>query len=320
MLDPAELFNLETHLDPEECTQTEGEHPTLVITLGGYADAGETQELIAQQISDRLGNHKVGTFDIDQVYDYAGRRPQIVFDRDHFTDYRKPEISLRKVTDDAGTGFYWLSGPEPSLQWERMISSIENVMSGLDIGQVLVLQSVPAPTPHTRPVYVTGFASDPSLLGDRAGLPGVFQMSSPFVGLLTLRLGEHGKEVIGLTAHVPYYVAESGYPEAAVALLEQASSVSGLALPADGSLAQAAHAVGETIEQQVAASIEAQQVVARLEEQYEQYMSHRELTTRQNVPTADEIGAEVEKFLAGLDDGPFGGGSPGGGSSDTPEG
>jgi len=61
--------------------------------------------------------------------------------------------------------------------------------------------------------------------------------------------------------------------------------------------------VNQTIEQQVTASAEAQQVVARLEQQYEQYMSHRQITPRANVPTAEEIGAEVEEFLKGLDDG-----------------
>ncbi len=303
MLDPAELFNLEPHLDCDDCPRGDGERPTLLITLGGYADAGEAHELIGSQLSDRLANHKVGTFDIDQLYDYAGHRPPIIFDRDHFTDYQKPEIALRKMTDDAGSGFFWLSGPEPALQWERMIASIENLMEGFDMGRVLILQSVPAPTPHTRPIQVTGFASDPQLLGDRDGLPGTFQMSSPFVGLLTLRLGEHGKDVIGLAAHVPYYVAESGYPDAAIALLQQASSVSGLALPSDGSLAQAAETVRQTIEQQVAASVEAQHVVAKLESQYEEFMSRRELTTRAEVPSAEEIGAEVEEFLKGLDDG-----------------
>ncbi|WP_341728300.1 PAC2 family protein [Brooklawnia sp.] len=304
MLDPAELFNLEPHLDADECPATDGERPTLLITLGGYGDAGEAQELIGTQLSDRLANHKVGTFDIDQLYDYAGHRPPIIFDRDHFTDYQMPEIALRKVTDDAGAGFFWLSGPEPALQWERMITSIEHVMDGFEMGRVLILQSVPAPTPHTRPVHISGFASDPRLLGDRTGLPGTFQMSSPFIGLLTLRLGEHGKDVIGLAAHVPYYVAEAAYPEAAIALLQQASSVSGLALPSDGALTQSSQAVRQTIEQQVAASIEAQQVVSKLEGQYEEYMSHREITSRSNVPSAEEIGAEVEEFLKGLDDGP----------------
>ncbi|NLI86580.1 MAG: PAC2 family protein [Propionibacterium sp.] len=303
MLDPAELFNPEPHLESDEYPQPDGERPTLLITLGGYGDAGEAQELIGRQLSERLANHKLGTFDIDQLYDYAGQRPQIIFDRDHFTDYQKPEIALHKVTDDAGAGFFWLSGPEPALQWERMIASIEHVMDGFDIGRVLILQAVPAPTPHTRPIHVSGFASDPVLLGDRDGLPGTFQMSSPFIGLLTLRLGEHGKDVIGLAAHVPYYVAESGYPDAAIALLQQASSVSGLALPSDGSLAQSSETVNQTIEQQVTASAEAQQVVARLEQQYEQYMSHRQITPRANVPTAEEIGAEVEEFLKGLDDG-----------------
>lgn len=302
MLDPTELFQPEPHLDAADCSQPGDDHPTLLVTLGGYGDAGGAQGLIDRQLTDRLANHKIGTFDIDQLYDYAGHRPQIVFDRDHFNNYQAPEIALHKVADGEGTGFLLLTGPEPALQWERMIASIEYVIEHFGVHRTVILQSFPAPTPHTRPVHVSGFASDPVLLGDRDGLPGSFQMGSPFIGLLTLRLGEHGKDVIGLVAHVPHYVAESEYPEAAIALLQQAGPVAGLQLPIDGTLSQSAASIRKLIEAQVEAAPEAQQVVAKLEEQYEQYMSQRELSARANMPTADEIGAEVEEFLKGLGD------------------
>ena len=51
MLDPAELFNPEPHLESDEYPQPDGERPTLLITLGGYGDAGEAQELIGGVLS-----------------------------------------------------------------------------------------------------------------------------------------------------------------------------------------------------------------------------------------------------------------------------
>lgn len=72
-------------------------------------------------------------------------------------------------------------------------------------------------------------------------------------------------------------------------------------LPTDGRLAQSAQVTRRQIDSQIAQSSEAQEVVARLEEQYEQWADQRALTPRPEVPSADEIGAEVEEFLKGLD-------------------
>lgn len=299
MLDPAELFSLSPHLEGE-AGQRADDRPTLLVTLGSYADAGHTQALIDDHLLDRLANHKVGNFDIDQLFDYAGHRPPIVFEHDHFRQYQAPEIALHRLTDSVGNAFLLLSGPEPSLQWERMVASVEQLIQRFNVDRVVILQSMPAPAPHTRPVHVSGYASDPTLLGDREGIPGIFQMGSSFTGLLTLRLGEHGKDVIGLVAHVPHYLSETEYPDAAIALLGQAGPVAGLELPIDGRLAASAPVTRRLIDSQIAQSVEAQQVVARLEEQYEQWINQRALSPRPDVPTAEQIGAEVEEFLKDL--------------------
>lgn len=302
MLDPAALFNLSPHLEADDCARHADERPTLLITLGSYGDAGQAKALIDDHLLERLANHKIGNFDVDQLFDYVGRRPPIVYDHDHFRQYQAPEIALHKLTDAAGQSFLLLSGPEPSLQWERMAAAVEMVLDRFAVGRTLILQSMPAPAPHTRPVRVSGFASDPSLMGDREGIPGTFQMGASFVGLLTLRLGEHGKDVVGLVAHVPHYLADNECPDAAIALLTQAGSLSGLRLPTDGRLALSAVATRQLVDAQVAGSEEAQILVRHLEEQYEQWMHERALNPRPSVPTAEEIGAEVEEFLKGLDD------------------
>lgn len=302
MLDPAALFSLSPHLEADGCAQHADHRPTLLVTLGSYGDAGQTQALIDEHLMQRLANHKIGNFDVDQLFDYTGRRPTIVYDHDHFRQYQAPEIALHKLTDGTGQSFLLLNGPEPSLQWERMVAAVESVIDQFRVDRTVILQSMPAPAPHTRPVHVSGFASDPSLLGDREGIPGTFQMGASFIGLLTVRLGEHGKDVIGLVAHVPHYLADNEYPEGAIALLAQAGPMTGLDLPTNGRLAQSAAAARRLIDAQVAESEEVQQVVASLEEQYEQWVHQRALSPRPNVPTADQIGAEVEEFLKGLDD------------------
>lgn len=301
VLDPSSLFQPSEHVDPTSPGRFLDENPVLLITLGAHGDAGESQSQIDVHLLEQFANHRLGRFDVDQLFDYTGDRPTVIFDRDHFRGYEAPEISLHQITDDSGRPFLLLRGPEPNLQWERMAAAVEQVIDTFGVDRTVLLQSFPAPAPHTRPVHVSAFASDPSLLGEHDGIPATFKLGATFTSLLTLRMGEHGKPVLGLVAHVPHYVADSEYPDAAIALLSSAARLADLDLPISGRLEQSAGLVRRTIQQQVDDSPEAQQIVAQLEEQYDRFLSQRQLTSRAQVPTADEIGAEVEEFLKGLD-------------------
>jgi hypothetical protein len=109
---------------------------------------------------------------------------------------------------------------------------------------------------------------------------------------------------MGLAAHVPHYLAETEFPQAARALLDHVSVTTGLLLPTDA-LSEAAAQVGAAIERKVAGSEQASKVVRALEQQYDRGAEgrrHRQLLADdQPLPTADELGAEVERFLAEWD-------------------
>ena len=106
----------------------------------------------------------------DQVFDYAGRRPPIVFDRDHFARYDAPQLSLHLLTDTDGRDFLLLRGPEPALQWERMSAAVRYVVEQLDVQRTVVVQTMPSPSPHTRPVAITRYASDDLTVSFALGL------------------------------------------------------------------------------------------------------------------------------------------------------
>ncbi len=306
MLDPTSLFTWEPHVDQRTLRAD-----TLVVTLGSYVDAGHTQRLVDSQLLEQLPNRVIGHFDADQVLDYAGRRPSITFDRDHFSAYRKPAIDLHLVTDHDGTDFLLLNGPEPALQWERMAASVNHVIDQLGVTRTVLVQSMPAPAPHTRPVAVTRFASDPDLVADEAPMLGTFQLSASFTGVLTLRLGEAGRPALGLVAHVPHYIADNDYPAAAGALMTALRDTTKLAVPVDG-FDLAAGVVRAQIDAQVAGSDDLTEMVGALERGYDQFVEERHLRNVENsqLPSADEIGQKFEEFLADLGDGPATGEEP----------
>ena len=293
MLDPTQLFNYESSIDLRTIHAR-----TLVVTLGSYLDAGHTQQLLDDLMHNNLPNFRLGHFDVDQVFDYAGHRPHITFDHDHFTDFQAPEIVLHHFLDADARPFLLLTGPEPALQWERMAAAVEHVIKEFDITQTVLLHGFPAPAPHTRPVLVTQFASDPSLVPVRSGIPASFEMSASFDALLTVRLGEKNHPVVGLSAHVPHYLTGLDYPDAAIALLDKLVEVTQLNLP-KGELPTLAKITREQIDAQIASNGDLQATIATVEQHYDAMVEDRGLPIKQeDLPTADQIGAEMESFLA----------------------
>jgi hypothetical protein len=126
-----------------------------------------------------------------------------------------------------------------------------------------------------------------------------------------LRLGESGVDTVGFAVHVPHYLAQMDFGDAAVTALHAITGLTGLAIPAQ-ELAAIAGLNRAEIAAQVAESDEVGEVVHGLEEQYDAFtegLKRQNLlaTEMAQLPSADEIGAELERFLRedhSADDGP----------------
>lgn len=287
-----ELFSWESHVDARTVRAR-----TLLVTLGSFIDAGHVQRQVDAHLTNVCQNHVLGRFDVDALVDYRENRPMISFDRDHFEDYQPPEMALRELTDAHGEKFLLLSGVEPALRWEAVIVEIERIVDRLDVETTVMVQGIPMMVPHTRPTAVTRHASSPELIPGNRPMFGSVLMGASFPAVLELRLGEMGHDVVGLTAHVPHYLAQADFPDATIALLQGVRDVTGLHVPTS-ELAIAAGVIRAQLGAQLADNEEFQEVVSALEEQYDEVVSSRELTQREEeLPTADEIGAEAERFL-----------------------
>jgi hypothetical protein len=113
-------------------------------------------------------------------------------------------------------------------------------------------------------------------------------------------------DAMGFAVHVPHYLARAEYPHAARVLLDHTGLAGELYLPT-GSLTKAAERADAEIAEQVAGSDEVRQVVQALERQYDVVASgrgqHPGGGLAGELPSADELAAEVERFLAGETDG-----------------
>ena len=293
MIDPRLLYTF----NPEVWSSLDGKRPVLIHLFEGYVDAAAVNRGLATHILAHCKHEVLAEFDHDQLHDYRSRRPQMVFDTNKWVSMSDFSLLLYKVIDADGRPFLLLSGPEPDTQWRRMTQAVLGIAERLDSALLLTGSGVPMAVPHTRPTLVTSHSTDPAratgnpLWIDRIQIPGSFSAALEYRG------GHAGITGMGFVAHVPHYLAQSTFPQATAAVLRRMNEAAGLSIPL-GELDDEAEQQLATIQAEVQEDSEFPAVLAALEEQYDQLAE----SGRAAVPTADEIGAAVEQFLAEQDD------------------
>jgi predicted ATP-grasp superfamily ATP-dependent carboligase len=306
---PEELVELLPEAEPflarEAAVGEPAERAGLVLVhdLAGEFDAAHAGALAGAHLLAGLPHEVIARFDADSLVDYRAHRPRMTFNSDHYESFAAPEILLYAVEDDAGTPFLLLHGAEPDYAWERFVAAVTQLVERLGVTSVVSLQAIPMPVPHTRPVTVTAHATRRQLIEPYPVYWGEMRIPGHVSALLELRLGEAGVDALGVAAHVPHYLAQATYPAASLTLLEHLERLTGLHLPTEA-LREAAEENRTEIDEQIGRSADNTAVVAALEQQYDSFTAAREgtdLLVGGEMPSAEELGAEFERFLADQD-------------------
>jgi hypothetical protein len=287
----------------DDLSMLDGARPVLLHALDGFLSAGAAGRLASQFL---LGSADeapvVASFDIDALLDYRARRPPMAFDQDHYAAYDQPRLVVRALRDRAGTPYLLLAGPEPDFHWEAFVSGVQALVERLDVVLTVGLGSIPMAVPHTRPIVVTSHATRGELL-DRPNLwSGRLTVPASAQSLLELRLGEAGHDAMGHVAHVPHYLTQIDFPSAALAVLEAAAGSTKLSWDLEDLRSAVASSLTD-IDAQVQGQ-DGGEVLASLEQQYDAFTRGAEnplLTGDGPLPSADELGRQVEQFLAGIE-------------------
>ncbi len=280
-----------------------GDGPVLVVALEGFLDAGNASALSIAHLASTDAGRVVASFEVDEFYDYRARRPPLSFTEDHYADYEAPRLVVRLLTDRLGSPYLLLTGPEPDIRWEAFALAVRRVVEHFEVRLVVSLGSVPMAVPHTRPVQLTNHATSTRLLVQENVWRGEIRVPASAQSLLELRLGEWGHDAMGFVAHIPHYVAQFDYPQAAVSLLEGLEDVTGLEWD-QRTLKEAGESRQVEIATQIADSDEVRDVVTGLEQQYDAFHTQAGnlLADDEPLPSGEEIGAQFEQFLARLEE------------------
>ena len=300
MRDPGELYDLSLEVNQVP----RGLH--LIAGLTGFADAGSAVSQFSQYLLDTLEVREIATFDTDALLDYRARRPTIFFDQDHLTEYTPLKLSLYLVKDELGQPFLLLTGFEPDFQWERFTEAVLQLVDKYEVKDTTWVHAIPMPVPHTRPIGVTVSGNRLDLIDSLSVWKPRTQAPGNALHLLEFRLSELGHPTAGFVLLIPHYLADTEYPLAAVAALENISAATGLIFPTE-SLREENRAFLSKVDDQVEGNQELQRLVGTLEARHDSYMEDNPLPSplmdeSGELPGGDTIAAELEKFLANRHD------------------
>ncbi|MHB1583217.1 MAG: proteasome assembly chaperone family protein [Acidimicrobiales bacterium] len=272
--------------------------PVLVVALEGWVDAGLGAATAVAALLADADDEPLVTFDGDHFLDQRARRPVARIVSGVTAELTWPRTELRLGRDAAGADVLYLVGPEPDFHWRQFVDAVVGLATGYGVRLVVGLGAFPAPAPHTRPVKLAATAPPPSAeLAQRVGVvQGELEVPAGVLAALELGFGDAGIGAVSLWARVPHYVAALPFPEASAALVDGLAAVSGLVLDSSA-LRSAADSSRRQVDQLIAGNPEHLAMVRKLEESID--ASEGNALGVDEVPSGEEIAAELEKFLRG---------------------
>lgn len=279
--------------------------PVLIVMLQGWIDAAGAANDAMSAVQQQIDPLPIATFDSDVFIDYRARRPTMEIREGRNTGIDWPTIDLHAGHDARGKDVLILHGHEPDSAWQRFAAAVRALATRLDVSMMIGLGAYPFPTPHTRPSNLSCTTPSIDLLAKYSFLRSTVDVPAGMAAVLEEVLHDAGIPSIGLWAQVPQYLPGMTYPAASLALLRGLTVVADLRFDT-ASLEQESVIQTERLNRMVARNAEHAEMVTKLEAAYDALMSpqlplpaieERPMMTESDIPTPDELAAELEAFL-----------------------
>ena len=266
------------------------EDPVMVLAMSGWVDAASVGTDAAGWLAE--DGDVIATFDRDALFDYRSSRPVLHFEAGELNRIVWPRLEVVHSSIE-GRDLIVVTGSEPDFRWMELGSEMLRLVGELGVQRLITLGAVPAQVPHTRPVRVVCTTSGPDLLleGDDL-IPDDLVVPGAAVSILRDHLSHAGISSVGYWVQVPHYLNQP-FAAGVLALLERVGRQLGVTVPV-GSLSAEAEDQRSDIDDMLEDRADAREYVERLENMVEEKPPAPDFEA---LPSADEIGAEVERFL-----------------------
>lgn len=268
--------------------------PALVVAFEDWVDAAGAGTAAARHISGE--GQLIATFDSDAVYDYRSHRPvlDIVDGIPQQLGWPTLSVTRRRLPE---RDVFVMAGPEPDYRWNEFAGDVLELGLRLGIVEHVSLGAIPAAVPHTAPTPVMMTASTKESLSGNPPNEGLLRVPAAAVSLIERTFAENGIPAVGFWAQVPHYATP--FAAGAIALIRRVESHLTVTIGA-GDLEEEDKSQRVALQNLFAQNPEAADYLERLES----------MVGEEQVPPAENIGEEVERFLRNQRRGGEGGSNP----------
>jgi proteasome assembly chaperone (PAC2) family protein len=267
--------------------------PALVCAFKGWNDAADAASTALTFVGSTLGARRFAKIDPEEFYDFQSARPQVKLVDGETRSIVWPAVEVYEArVPRAPRDLILLVGTEPSMRWRTFTKVIVELAEALGTQLVVTLGALLADVPHSRPVSVTGLASDTVLISRLGLTKSTYEGPTGIIGVLHAACQQDGLPSASLWAAVPHYVAATPNPKASLALVRKLEGLLGVVV--DASELEGA---ATEYERQVNAAVQSDPDVQAFVEQLEQAAIPDVDEDPGALPSGETIARDLQRFL-----------------------
>ncbi|MDQ4085262.1 MAG: PAC2 family protein [Actinomycetota bacterium] len=206
--------------------------PVMIAAFEGWNDAGEAATAAVDHLIAVWSAQTVAALDPEDFYDFQVNRPTISLGPDGERRITWPTSQLAVCRPPGSErDVVLLRGIEPNMRWREFCAQLLATADDLGVQTVVTLGALLADTPHTRPVPVTGTATDTELVSRLKLQESRYEGPTGIVGVFQDACDRLDMPAVSFWAAVPHYVAQPPCPKATLALLSQVEDLLEVSVP-----------------------------------------------------------------------------------------
>ncbi len=269
------------------------------MAFGGWNDAAESATTAVRYLGTAFRAEKFAEIDPEEFYHFGLSRPTVRFKPGSETEreitWPTTDFSIARAPELARDVIVGVA-IEPHMRWKSYCSLVLDLARTCDAGLVLTLGALLAEVPHTRPVRLSGSASDPELGAQLGVRPTRYEGPTGIVGVLNTVCREQGLAWASLWANVPHYISGIENPKATLALVRRVAPLLGATIDT-AELEEAGKQFDTNLKEIVAQNNKIANYVKKLESRDTEDAAPAAPGGQSDLPPASELVAEIEQFL-----------------------
>ncbi|MEQ6899709.1 PAC2 family protein [Nocardioides sp. YIM 152588] len=208
------------------------ERPVVIAAFEGWNDAAEAASGVVDHLMDVWDAKVVAAIDPEDYYDFQVNRPSVGLDDNGFRKLTWPSTHVAVASPpELDRDVILIRGIEPNMRWRAFTAELLAAVDDLGAELVVTFGALLADSPHTRPIPVTGTATEPELIDRLSLTESTYEGPTGIVGVVQDACVRLDLPAVSYWAAVPHYVAQPPCPKATLAMLGHLEELLGTSIP-----------------------------------------------------------------------------------------